>query len=93
VIGRSRRQPRGRTTLSKFAIYAALNVPEIWRYDGQALTIHQLQQDRYISTEASLALPMLTRSTLTEFLSRARHEDQYETLLAFERWIDGLPRS
>ena len=68
-------------------------MPEIWRYDGQALTIHQLQQDRYISTEASLALPMLTRSTLTEFLSRAQHEDQYETLLAFERWIDGLPRS
>ncbi len=30
----------------KFSIYAALGVPEIWRYDGQELSIHILQGDQ-----------------------------------------------
>jgi len=62
-------------SLSKFAIYAALGVPEIWRYDGQSLTIYHLAEDQYITAAASQALPMLTSSTLTEFLSRSQHED------------------
>ena len=79
-------------SLSKFPIYAALKVPEIWRYDGQALTIYHLRQDQYIRADSSQALPLLTSSTLTEFLSRSSHEDQYETLLAFESWLEAHPR-
>ncbi len=76
-------------SLSKFPIYAALGVSEIWRYDGQALAIYLLEQNQYITSEASLALPMLTSAVLTEFLSRSRNEDQYETLLEFEIWLEG----
>jgi len=32
---------------------------------------------------------MLTGGVLTEFLSRSRSEDQYETLVAFEIWLEG----
>jgi Uma2 family endonuclease len=80
-------------SLSKFPIYAALKVPEIWRYDGQTLTIYYLQQDHYVSIESSRALPLLTSSTLTGFLSRGQHEDQYETLLAFESWLQAQPKN
>jgi len=76
-------------SLSKFPIYAALGVSEIWRYDGQALAIYLLEHNQYITSEASLALPMLTSAVLTEFLSRSRCEDQYETLLEFEIWLEG----
>jgi len=79
-------------SLSKFPIYAALNVPEIWHYDGQALTIYHFRQDPYIRAESSLALPLLTGSTLTEFLSRSSGEDQYEILLTFESWLEAHPR-
>jgi Uma2 family endonuclease len=34
-------------SLSKFSIYAALGVPEIWRYDEHELTIYWLQEDDY----------------------------------------------
>src|SRR4029078_9338756 len=30
-------------SLSKFPIYAALGVPEVWRYDGSSLRIYQLR--------------------------------------------------
>src|SRR5215475_13810581 len=42
------------------AIYAALGVPEIWRYDVRAVTIYHLRQVEYVAAETSRALPMLS---------------------------------
>ena len=74
-------------SLSKFPIYAALGVPEVWRYDGDSLTIHQLREGQYVASEASLSLPLLTSAVLTEFLARSPKLDQYDILLAFEEWL------
>lgn len=74
-------------SLDKFPLYAALGVPEIWRYDGQRLTIHQLEDESYHTSASSRALPLLTGDILTEFLAHSQQEDQYETLLAFEAWL------
>jgi Uma2 family endonuclease len=74
-------------SLSKFPIYAALGVPELWRYDGDRLTIYQLQQDQYVAQETSLALPMLTSTTLTQFLTRMRVDGEFQTILAFDEWL------
>ena len=71
-------------SLTKFSMYATLGVSEIWRYDGQTVSIYHLQGSQYIPVEASLALPMLTSQILTAFLTCSQHEDQYDTLLAFE---------
>ena len=75
---------------SRFPIYAALGVPELWRYDERALTVYLLQEGQYVEAESSLALPMLTSHVLSEFLVRSQGEDQYEILLAFEGWLQGL---
>jgi Uma2 family endonuclease len=77
-------------SLSKFDIYAELGVPEIWRYDGKMLTIYHLEGGQYGTTAQSTALPMLSSDTLTQFLKRGQQEDQYETLLAFEEWLQAL---
>ncbi len=74
-------------SIYKFPIYAALGVPEIWQFDGQQPTIHQLAQDTYIVTETSRALPLLTNHVLTEFLTGLRDEGEFQTILAFDRWL------
>lgn len=74
-------------SLSKFPIYAVLGVPEVWRYDGDSLTIHQLREGQYVASEASSSLPLLTSAVLTEFLARTPNQDQYDILLAFEEWL------
>ncbi|MDQ3648967.1 MAG: Uma2 family endonuclease [Acidobacteriota bacterium] len=74
-------------SISKFPIYAALGVPEIWRYDGEQLTIHLLEQDSYVATETSRALPMLTSHVLIDFLTRLREEGEFQTILAFDEWL------
>ena len=78
-------------SLSKFSIYAALGVPEIWRYDERSLIIYHLVQGEYREALTSLALPMLTAELLSKFLARGRQGDQYQTLLAFEEWLNSQP--
>lgn len=49
-------------SLVKFPIYAALGVPEIWRYDGALFQRYELQNQTYVERSESrsfraLALP------------------------------------
>ena len=74
-------------SISKTSIYSSLGVPELWRYDGNRMTIYHLRGEEYIVSEASESLPLLTSAVLTEFLARTSKEDQYEILLAFEEWL------
>lgn len=74
-------------SLSKFPIYAALDVPELWHYDTQRVVIYQLQAGEYYPVQQSSAVPLLTSEVLTEYLNRYRDEGELETLLAFEEWV------
>ena len=73
-------------------IYAALGVPEIWRYDGYEMIILLLQDDDYIEAESSLALPMLSGEILAEYLERMRREGEFAAVLAFDEWLQSLPQ-
>jgi Uma2 family endonuclease len=77
-------------TRFKNSIYAALRIPEIWRFDGNVLTIHVLTGDEYLEVPASAALPMLTSSVLTGFLTRFPREGELATILAFEAWLHSI---
>jgi len=72
---------------SKLPIYAALGVPEVWRFDGKALTIHRLNNGQYIEAPRSEQLPIISGEIITRFLARAQSEDQDEALRAFEDWL------
>jgi Uma2 family endonuclease len=56
------------SSLNRFAIYAKLGVPEVWRYDGQVITIHHLVSDRYVLSDRSIAFPLLRTGDLQNFL-------------------------
>ena len=57
------------SSLNRFAIYQALGVPEIWRFDGRNLTIHLLQADEYKVAQRSVALSPLQASDFSAYLS------------------------
>jgi Uma2 family endonuclease len=54
--------------LPKFPIHARFGVPEVWRYDGDVLSILTLEGGVYHESEESLVLPALDRATLSAFL-------------------------
>jgi Uma2 family endonuclease len=74
-------------SLSKFPIYAAFGVPEIWRYDGQQAWMYRLIDQDYVEIESSIALPILTPPVLVEFLELSKTHGQSVALAAFRLWV------
>lgn len=61
-----------RSALDKLALFGGMGIPEVWRCDGERVTIHVLHQDAYRESASSLALPALTSDVLTRFLRLSR---------------------
>jgi Uma2 family endonuclease len=61
-----------RSALDKLPLFASMGIPEVWRCDGQRVTIFILEQNRYRESSSSLALPVLTNDILTRFLAESR---------------------
>jgi Uma2 family endonuclease len=75
-------------------IYAALGVPELWRFDGQHLTVLMLNEKHvYDRSETSSAFPFLPMKKFETFLLRMKREDQNTILREFRQWSAGLPDS
>ena len=55
-------------SLKKFPIFAALGISEVWRYDGERVSIWRLIGDSYRETTHSQQLPIASGPQLTEFL-------------------------
>lgn len=74
-------------SLSKFPIYSAFGVPEIWRYDGKRVEIYHLVNQSYIEKAESLAFPSLTANALTDRIEQSKTEGQSAALSTFRQWI------
>jgi Uma2 family endonuclease len=74
-------------SLDKFPIYAQVGVPEVWRYDGQRLRISILTAERYVESETSLALPLLTGPRLSETLAQSKILKRTALLRSFRTWV------
>lgn len=73
------------TDIAKNQFYAALKVPEFWRFNGKVLRIYQLQEDQYVEVEGSLTFPGVPKERLYTFLEEAR-EDEVEAARSLRDW-------
>jgi Uma2 family endonuclease len=65
-----------RSALDSLKIYAAIGVPEVWRFDGDVFRIHLLQPDgHYVEIDESLALPFLKPVEVLDWMRRAEDRD------------------
>jgi Uma2 family endonuclease len=80
-----------RSSLSRMSIYAALGVPEVWRFDGERLRVFRLDaQARYIESEQSPHFPMLPLAEVQAFLLRRNSMDETRLVKAFRAWVREL---
>lgn len=70
-------------TLKKLPIYAALQVPEVWRYDGTRVHFHALVEAEYREIAESRAVPGLSAAMLAEALQQSKTAGQAAALRAF----------
>jgi len=77
-----------RSSLDRMAIYAALQVPEVWRLDGQSLGFYLLGPDgKYAAAQTSLALPLLTPTEVLRFLALGATLDANAVVRQFRAWV------
>ena len=77
------------TDIDKLALYAAMLVPEFWRYNGEVWRIYVLRNGDYQEVEVSPTFPQVPKVRLYEFLATAR-QDEVEAELALRQWARSL---
>ena len=75
------------STLDRMSIYAALGVPEVWRYDGHALTFHILGSNgRYAVVAHTKAMPQVASAELSGLLALRGTMDENAMFRQFQAW-------
>jgi Uma2 family endonuclease len=81
-----------RRSIDREPIYAALGVPELWRFDGNRLhVLHLGKTGRYSERKSSQAFPFLPMDRFNLFLQRFESEDPHLVLSEFRDWVVRLP--
>lgn len=78
---------RTSASLHKFAIYASLGVPEVWREHKKNVRFFVLTADSYLESSHSRAFPFLDSVTLSRFLAQGLAEGSREAARAFRAWV------
>lgn len=77
-----------RSSLNRLGIYAAIKVPEVWRYDGEGLTILGLEaNEQYHERSTSRHFPTFPIHRLAEFLKLAGTMSETQLLRRFRDWV------
>jgi Uma2 family endonuclease len=74
-------------SLERFPIYARLGVPEIWCYEAGVLTIHRLQNTRYVEVTQSGIFPMLNIQALPQVIEQNRLMGRLALRRAVRAWV------
>ncbi|MCU0566531.1 MAG: Uma2 family endonuclease [Oculatellaceae cyanobacterium Prado106] len=76
-----------RSSLNKHSIYAALGVPELWRYHKQQLQVYCLVSGAYQPIDHSLAFPFLPIAEVPLFIQQSQAIGQRSALRLFRSRI------
>ena len=74
-------------SLSKFPIYAALSVPEIWRYDSKKIQFYELTVGIYREISESRFFPGLIPSLLAAAFEQSKTDGQDAALDSFREQL------
>ena len=76
------------TSRTHRSIYAALRVPELWRFENGTLQINILRQDRYEESPESSIFPNLPLSeAIPRYLRESKIVGRNKALKAFRQWV------
>jgi Uma2 family endonuclease len=77
-------------SLNKFPIYAALGIPEVWRYDGRVVLFYRLEGHTYVVTDTSRVLPGVTSSWMTQWLETSQEMPHAAWMRSVQTWARAL---
>lgn len=75
------------SSLNRMAIYAALGIAEGWRFDGETLIFHVLDDGDYRPSEQSPTFPGFHAAELIPFLALGQRLDDAAFRRRFRTWV------
>ena len=75
-----------RGSLNRFPIFAAVGIPEVWRFDGNRVAIFRLESGRYLESTNSVAFQAITGEILTQFLDDSQKLKSTAWLKRVRQW-------
>jgi Uma2 family endonuclease len=75
------------SSLDRLAIYADLGVPEVWRYDGQSLTMYSLRHQEYQLCDRSQTFVGLTPASVEQFIALQTTLKENALVRQFRQWV------
>jgi len=73
-------------SIKKLPLFAALGVPEVWLFDGTVIEIVWLKEGRYVKSENSSSLPLVTAAIVTAFLRESQNLGRLEWVKKVREW-------
>jgi Uma2 family endonuclease len=75
------------SSVRRLPTFAAMKVPEVWRYDGDRLHFLRLgDSGQYIEASTSAAFPFLTPQDVARFLDERTKTDENSLIRSFLEW-------
>ncbi|HUG91975.1 MAG TPA: Uma2 family endonuclease [Planctomycetaceae bacterium] len=76
------------SSIDRLAVYAALRVPEVWRFDGLMIRVYRLnERGEYDVLDHSPTFPFLPLDKLIEFIERSVEIDDMTLRREFREWL------
>ena len=76
-----------RPKIDKLSLYAAMGIPEFWRYDGTVLRIYTLSNNQYSEVEFSPTFAPIGVREIPRFIEESRQIGEMAAKGAFRSWV------
>jgi len=76
------------SSVPRVPIYAALGIPEVWRFNGEILRVYRRQPDgQYVVGDQSGHFPQIPVTELATFARRWAETDENSLVRSFRSWV------
>ncbi len=76
-----------RSRIDKLSLYAAMGIPEFWRYNGSVLRIYRLELGQYVQRNNSPTFAPIAVTEIPKFLQQSRKVGEITCTRNFRNWI------
>jgi len=78
------------SSLNRMSIFGAIGIPEVWRYDGEKITIYLLKDNKYKESAASSILSGAAARKLSKLVETGKNSTRKDFLLQIEKYANEL---
>ena len=78
-----------RPKVNKLSLYAAMGIPEFWRFNGSVLRVYTLNSGQYLEVQTSPTFAQVAVREIPHFITESKKIGQIAAKNAFRDWFRG----